>query len=61
MKAKKIMPDVLEDVRKHTHDPVIQDIFTLKAYENYSRNLCEQFAADESLDVIGCIDRQEAS
>lgn len=56
----KIMPDVLEDVKKHTHDPVIQDIFTLKAYENYSRELCESFAADPSLEFIGCIDRTEA-
>lgn len=59
MKSKKIMPDVLEDVKKHTHDPIIQDAFRLKAYENYSRDLCDQFAANPSLTEIGCMDRVE--
>lgn len=59
MKAK-VTPDILKDMERYTHDPIIQDAFLLKAYENYSRDLCDQFAADPSLDVIGCIDREEA-
>lgn len=58
MKAK-IMPYDLEEVKKHTHDPIIQDAFLLKAYENYSRELCEEFAADPSLSTIRCMDRVE--
>lgn len=59
MKAK-IMPYDLEEMRKHTHDPIIQDAFLVKAYQNYSRELCDEFAADPSLTVIGCVDSVEA-
>lgn len=56
----KIMPYDLEEVRKHTHDPVIQDAFLLKAYQNYCQGLCDEFAADPSLTVIHGVDRVEA-
>ena len=56
----KIMPYDLEEVRRHTHDPIIRDAFLLKAYQNYSRELCKEFEADPSLTVIGCMDRVEA-
>lgn len=57
----KITPDVLKDMEKHTHDPLIQHVFLLKAYENHSREQCEQFAKDPSLDMIGsCISCQDA-
>lgn len=59
MKAK-IMPYNLEEVRRRTHDPIIRDAFLVKAYENYSRCLCYEFAADPSLTIIHSVDRVEA-
>lgn len=60
MELKKIFPDVLDEVKKHTHDPIIQDAFYLKAYQNYCQDLYDEFAADPSLTVIQCVDRVEA-
>lgn len=59
MKAK-ITPYDLEEMRKHTHDPIIRDAFLLKAYQNYCQDLCDEFATDPLLAVIGCVDRIEA-
>lgn len=56
MKAK-IMPYDLEKVRKHTHNPIIQDVFRVKAYQNYCQDLCDEFAADPSLTAIHSVDR----
>lgn len=60
MEPKKIFPNDLEEARRHTHDPIIQDAFRLKAYQNYCQELCDEFAADPSLTVIHSVDRVEA-
>lgn len=60
MESKKIFPNDLEEVRRHTHDPIIQAAFRVKAFQNYCQELCDEFEADPSLTVIGCVDRVEA-
>ena len=60
MKTKKIMPDMLEEMNRHTHNPIIRDAFCLKAFQNYCQCLCDEFAADPSLCTIRCMDPMEA-
>lgn len=59
MKAK-IMPYDLEEVRRHTHDPIIRDALRVKSYLNYSRCLCKEFEDDSSPCTIRCMDHIEA-